>query len=202
MSRWKAAPLVCALGLALLGVNALAAEVTPSPEPLQPLPQLAWRSYLGTWYQVAWIPNRFQSACVSDTQARYRALPNGVEVLNRCKTAKGGWDEALGLARAVPGVSAFQGEVLSPAQLEVSFVPAFLRGLGVGWGAYWVISRPDHGRYAVVSEPSRRYLWVLSRTPTLGGQDRRAVDALLQAQGFDLSRVVEHPHTEGSDGLR
>jgi len=164
---------------------------TTAPVPLSALPELQLQPYLGTWYQVALFPNRFQRQCVSDTTATYRLKDNGrLEVRNRCRQADGSLDEAVGEARTVRPVE--QG-VVRPAQLRVSFLPSWLRWLPVGEGDYWVIQRPDDGRYAVISEPTRRYLWVLSRTPRLSPDDESAIRSRLQAQGFDLSAWTAHP---------
>lgn len=51
----------------------------------------------------------------------------------------------------------------------------------------------DMARYAVVDEPSRQHLWVLSRTPTLSLEDRRAIEARLPAHGYDAARLVDSP---------
>ncbi len=51
------------------------------------------------------------------------------------------------------------------------------------------------GRYAVVSEGKREYLWVLSRTPTLLPADETAIRSRLVQQGFDLVRWQSHPQT-------
>jgi apolipoprotein D and lipocalin family protein len=152
---------------------------------------------MGTWYQVALFPNRFQAQCVSDTTATYRPLPDGtVEVANRCRKADGSMDEAIGLARPTGTLNNTpSGSVLAPARLEVSFLPAWLRWLPVGWGRYWVIQLADNGRYAVISEPSRQYLWILSRKPTLAPADDAMIRARLRQQGFaDLSALTMHAH--------
>ena len=162
---------------------------------LQSLPSLEVPPYMGTWYQVALFPNVFQRQCVSDTTATYRQLPDGtVEVLNRCRTAEGRMDDATGSARPTGTLS---GSTLAPAQLKVSFLPAWLRWLPVGWGAYWVIQLADDGRYAVISEPSRQYLWILSRQPRLASADEAAIRARLAQQGFsDLSKLQMHRHAD------
>jgi apolipoprotein D and lipocalin family protein len=167
----------------------------PTVPPLQALPSLDVAAYMGTWYQVAWIPNRFQKQCVSDTAAIYRDRGDGtVEVLNRCKLADDTADSVLGIARPPRGVARIEGGRLMPARLEVSFLPAWLRWTGIGWGAYWVIDLAPDGRYAIVSEASRQYLWVLARQPVLTPADETAIRAKLQALGFDLARVQTHPH--------
>jgi apolipoprotein D and lipocalin family protein len=43
------------------------------------------------------------------------------------------------------------------------------------------------------AEPSRQYLWVLSRTPALSPEDRRAIEARLPAHGYDAARLVDSP---------
>ena len=182
--------------LACCALAALPAQAQPAVPPLQALPTLEVAPYMGTWYQVAWIPNRFQKQCVSDTAAIYRDLGNGsVEVLNRCKLADGKNDSVLGVARPPAGVARIDGGKLMPARLEVSFLPAWLRWTGIGWGAYWVVDLAPDGRYAIVSEASREYLWVLARQPALTPVDDAAIKAKLQALGFDLARVQAHPHS-------
>lgn len=189
----RAALAVAARSLCLAGVLLTPLLGAASPPPLASLPTLQVTPYMGTWYQVAWFPNRFQKQCVSDTRAAYRLLDDGrVEVLNRCTLADGRGDEALGIARPTGRI---EGDLLKPAQLEVSFLPAALRWLPFGWGRYWVIDLAPDGRYALVSEPSREYLWVLARQPRLTPEDHAAIRATLRRLGFDLGRLEAHPHT-------
>lgn len=84
----------------LVAAAAFASPEAGSPgTALTPLPSLNVPAYMGTWYQVAWFPNRFQQQCVSDTTAHYRQLPGGegVEVTNRCRLADGKLDAVVGL---------------------------------------------------------------------------------------------------------
>ena len=188
--------LTAVLAMALAYSFATAQAQQPAPAPPLSLPSLDVAAYMGTWYQVAWIPNRFQKQCVSDTAATYRDRGDGtVEVLNRCKLADGKSDSVLGIARPPAGVARIEGGQLKPARLEVSFLPAWLRWTGIGWGAYWVVERPADGRYVIVSEASREYLWVLARQPALTPADDAAIKARLQALGFDLGRAQAHPHS-------
>jgi apolipoprotein D and lipocalin family protein len=189
-----------ALAVGLAAVVAFAPAIAGSasaatePAELEALPSLNLPAYMGRWYQVAWFPNRFQRQCVSDTEAIYRALPEGlVEVDNRCRRADGQMESILGAARPADAVR--HGDELRPATLQVSFLPSFLRWLPVGWAPYWVIQLAEDGRYSVVSEPTREYLWVLSRTPELSSADETAIRSRLQQQGFDLSRWQAHPQT-------
>ena len=87
----------------------------------------------------------------------------------------------LGLAKQI-------GPATSP-QLKVRFAPAWLSWLPQVWGDYWVIDLDDDYQLAAVSEPSREYLWVLSRTPKVDANTYNALLKRLSAQGFDLSKL-------------
>jgi apolipoprotein D and lipocalin family protein len=183
------------VALLISGAASLPLQAAAAPAPLQALPRLEVAPYMGTWYQVLWFPNFFQRQCVSDTAATYRDLGDGtVEVVNRCRTADGRSESITGIARPPRGAATIEAGWLQPARLEVSFLPTWLRWTGIGWGAYWVVDRAPDGRYVIVSEPSREYLWVLARKPALTPEDEATVRARLQALGFDLGALQAHPH--------
>lgn len=180
-------------GAASLLLAACLGSLAPAAALADPLPTLDLPAYMGRWYQVALYPNRFQAQCVDSTSATYTLQEDGrVQVVNRCRTEKG-WDETVGIARPREGVERRPGGVLAPASLEVSFLPRYLRWLGVGWGSYDVLQLGPQQAWAVVSEPSRNYLWVLARTPQLEPAQWAAVEALLQQRGFDLNRLKREP---------
>ena len=175
----------CALALSATFLAPLSpAQAAPA------LPTLDVPAYMGRWHQVALYPNRFQAQCLDSTTATYRLLDDGrVEVANRCRT-KDGWDETVGVARPRDGtVRQEGGRVLAPASLEVSFLPAMLRWLGVGWGKYDLVHLAPQGAWAIVSEPTKEYLWMLSRTPQLSDAQWAVAIAELQRMGFDLQRL-------------
>ncbi|MGZ8809243.1 MAG: lipocalin family protein [Mycobacterium sp.] len=169
---------------ALVWGLSFAACIASAAEPLATVGTVDLTRYAGQWFEIAKYPNRFQRQCIADTTATYRLLDDGnVGVLNSCRTAQG-MDEADGIARPLKGRT---------DRLEVSFLPAALRWLPVGWGNYWIIELAPDYRYAVVGEPSRDYLWVLARTRTLSAEDRRAIEARLPAHGYDHKRLVDSP---------
>ena len=92
-----------------------------------------------------------------------------IDVLNKCRKGSldGPEDSAEGRARIV--------DQESNAKLEVSFFGPF-------WGDYWIIDLGPDYEYAVVGHPSRDYLWILSRTPTL---DDATYDGILEPTRSD-----------------
>lgn len=186
-----------ALALAFCGMPLVpvAAQAAPLPA-LTAVPSVDLNRYQGLWYQIALYPNTFQKQCVSNTTAEYKPLANGqIEVTNQCKTSDGSTSKIVGAARIKPpkvfGVPVGKGTVNS--KLEVRFAPAFLSWINAVWAPYWVIQLADDYRYAVIGEPNRKFLWILSRTPTLDPQDRAIINGLLQQQGYDPTKLQEEP---------
>ena len=169
---------------------ALAAlALTACKAPDAPLPTVAavdLDRYYGTWYEIARLPNRFQSMCASDIRATYRPDGENVSVLNQCRTADGKLEQADGIAKVVAGS---QG-----ARLRVSFFRPF-------YGDYWVLDLDPAYRWVLVGEPSRKYAWVLARDPEL---DAATLNALLDraaALGFDRDAFIRTPQCTGN-GVR
>jgi apolipoprotein D and lipocalin family protein len=165
------------LALALLGSGC--ATTTTERLRLPPLATVAHvdlQRYLGTWYEIASFPQRFQRGCVAST-ATYAMRDDGqIDVLNRCRkdSLDGPVREARGRARVVDRASG--------AKLEVSFFRPF-------WGDYWIVDLGSDYEYAVIGHPSRDYLWILSRSTTLSGDLYDAIVRRLDAQGYETARL-------------
>ena len=92
--------------LAVLALAVSAGLIGCTSAPTAPLPTVAsveLPRYMGSWYEIAMLPNRFQASCASDTVATYRMKDDGVEVINRCRHADGSVDSIQGRAKVVPG---------------------------------------------------------------------------------------------------
>jgi apolipoprotein D and lipocalin family protein len=185
------------IAVAILMCTAAFAAAAQSPEktaPLTPIASIDLQRYQGTWYQLALYPNSFQKSCVSNTRAIYRLEEGGtVQVTNQCRSADGKEMQAIGQAKPASKASV-KGSTLTPPQLKVRFAPAWLAWLPLVWGDYWVIQLASDERYAVVSEPSREYLWVLARETQLSAGDWMNIEARLKEQGFDPARLVREKH--------
>ncbi len=145
-------------------------------KPLEVVPYVDLNRYVGTWYEIATIPQRFQKDCVAVT-ATYTLREDGnIAVLNRCrkKILDGELKEAKGKAWVV--------DKTSNAKLRVQFFWPFK-------GDYWIIELDADYQYAVVGHPERKYLWILSRTPQM---DETLYQDLLQRianRGYDVSLI-------------
>ena len=147
--------------------------------PLKTVPSVDGERYLGRWHQIAYYPNFFQRACTGATTAQYAKRGDGtLSVLNTCETESG--------VKRIEGVA----RVVAPAKLEVRFAPAWLSFLPFVWGDYWIIGLAPDYSYAVVGEPSRKYLWILARSPSLDETTYRAIMERLPALGYDPAKLV------------
>lgn len=179
----KLITLLCLLGSLPLPTIAQEAAHTSA---LTTIPALDVPRYMGVWYEIAKYPNWFQRKCSRGTQAAYRLAAAGeVTVTNRCQTSSGEWIEAVGQARQIGAAS-------SP-KLQVRFAPAWLSFLPFVWGNYWVIDLDEAYQLVAISEPSREYLWILARTPSISPEAEQALRARLAQQGFDLTRLERTP---------
>jgi apolipoprotein D and lipocalin family protein len=165
----------------------LMAMASLPPPPTQDWVDLA--RYAGRWYEIARLPNRFQEKCAGDVQAVYTLRPDGrVRVVNSCRKADGSLTQAEGVAR--------RAEAEGPAgRLEVRFAPAFLSFLPFVWGDYWILALDRDYRHAMVGDPGRRYLWILSRDPALDDATYHDLVAQAKSLGYDVSRLARTAQT-------
>jgi len=61
-------------------------------------------------------------------------------------------------------------------------------------GDYWIIDLDEDYRWAVVGEPARRYLWILSRSPVMEEAVYRDIAARLPRKGYDPARLRRTVH--------
>jgi apolipoprotein D and lipocalin family protein len=145
-------------------------------KPLEVVPYVDLGRYIGTWYEIATIPQRFQKDCVAVT-ATYTLRDDGtIAVLNKCRkrTLDGELKEANGKAWVV--------DKKTNAKLKVRFFWPFK-------GDYWIIELDADYQYAVVGHPGRKYLWILCRTPQMEEPLYQDLLQRIANKGYDLSLI-------------
>ncbi len=166
---------------AALLVQVSAKRKTQSQPPLQTVASVELNKYTGRWFEIARLPARFEKDCDADVTATYALRTDGkVDVLNQCRKATGEMKKAHGTAKVV--------DPETNARLKVSFFWPI-------YGDYWILELGDHYEYAVVGEPSRKYVWILSRSPRMDEDLYQTLLGKIAAQGFDSSRIIKTRHT-------
>lgn len=164
--------------LMLLSAPALAI----AKPPLQAVPELDLARYAGTWHEIARLPMYFERKCARDITATYTPREDGtITVRNACVKADGVNMVSEGVARKTGA---------DPAKLEVRFAPGWLSALPFVWADYWVIAVDPDYRWAIVGEPGREYLWILSREPTLDAKTFEDLKGRARMMGYDLAELI------------
>jgi len=165
-------------GVALAGLLAACQSTQP---PMDVVADVDLARYTGKWYEIASFPQYFQRGCVAST-ATYSLREDGrLDVLNQCR------DESFdGELRQAEGVAWVVDPSESQAKLKVQFFWPFS-------GAYWIIELDADYRYAVIGHPSREYLWILSRTPTMQPDLYARVLERIESHGYTLDRLNRTP---------
>jgi len=156
----------------------------PSRMPLKVVDSVDFARYCGTWYEIARLPNSFENHCMSNVTATYSQLDDGeLRVINECRKENGDVSRAEGRAR-------IKSDKEPNSKLLVRFAPSFLSFLPLVWGDYWVICLAPDYSYAVVGEPGRKYLWILSRSPRMDETTYQDILSRVAGQGYDISRLI------------
>ena len=140
------------------------------------------QKYAGKWYDISHLPVSFMNGCECTT-AEYEVTNKGyVLVTNRCRKGDPGkWKSIRGKAFVVPNSN--------NSKLKVQFFWPFK-------GDYWIIELADDYSYAVVGDKSRKYLWILSRTPQM---DQKIYDEIIIRTGNKGFAVEKLEFSEQTD---
>lgn len=137
--------------------------------------------YVGTWYEIARLPNSFQKKCADSVTANYTLRADGkVDVVNRCRKPSGEYTTAKGKAKIV--------DKQTNAKLKVTFFWPF-------YGDYWILDLGQNYEYAVVGDPSRKYLWILSRTPRMDEGLYQQLLSRMAGRGFKTEMMIRTVQT-------
>ena len=145
---------------------------------LEVVPHVELEKYLGKWYEIAHLPFRFEDDC-TDITATYSLSKDGnVSVLNEC-LKDGKLKQAKGKAKVV--------DKNTGAKLKVSFFWPFSAD-------YWIINLCENYDYAVVGSPSRKYLWILCRTPQMDDKLFSQLVESVKSKGFNMENLIKTNH--------
>ncbi|MCP1226588.1 lipocalin family protein [Sebaldella sp. S0638] len=125
--------------------------------------------YLGKWYEIARIDNRFEKNMINAT-AEYSLNPDGtIKVVNK------GYDKIKNTEKMIEG----KAKIIDKGLLKVYFVPFF--------GADYNILYVDNDyQYAVVGGNKKNYLWILSRRDTLEENIYDELVKIASERGYDV----------------
>ncbi len=170
----------------VLAAGIVTAAQSSKPEQLKTVSSVDLKKYSGKWFEIGKYPNKFQKQCVGNTTATYTIKRDGkLEVLNECVKKDGSSD----LAKAAGKID----DKTTNAKLKVRFAPGALSFLPFVWANYWIIDLDPNYEYAVIGEPKREYLWILSRKAEITEVAYQTILRQVEAKGYNPSRIEKTP---------
>lgn len=159
----------------------LIAGCTGRPDGVQPVTSFEISRYQGMWYEIMRLDHSFERGLTNVT-ATYTLRDDGsVGVLNR------GFDTKNCRWKETEGRAVFQGDP-GTASLSVTFFWPFAGGYHV-----LALDPQDYG-WALVSGPSRNYLWILARQPDLPPDIRDRLVETARGLGFPVDELILVDH--------
>jgi apolipoprotein D and lipocalin family protein len=154
-------------------------------EPLDVAPDVDLGKFQGKWYEIARLPRTTQTDCYGTTAFYSQGSGGGLQLVNQCNVGNdNGPLHTVTMSATVPDPKV-------PAKLALN--------VGGYSGDYWILDVGPQYEYAVVGHPSRLYLWILSRTPTLDSATTNTLVAKAQTNDFDTKQLIFTPQSTQGD---
>lgn len=135
--------------------------------------------YMGLWYEIARFDVSFESG-MSHVTAHYTLMPNGEISVVNTGYKKGKKKQAKGRAHLA--------DPKRTDHLKVSFFLWF-------YGDYYILELDKANySYALIGSKSDKYLWILSRTPTMNNRDLNHLLESAKRRGYDTANLVFCDH--------
>jgi len=147
-----------------------------SNPPLDTVSNVELKRFQGRWYEIAKLPRPTQADCHGTIAVYTQTSSTTMNLVHQCN---------LGSLSGPLHESAADGVVNDPSvasKLSVNFGGGF-------YGDYWIIDLGENYEYAVVGHPTRQFLWIISRTPSI---ESSVLDPIIQRakdKGFDTSKL-------------
>ncbi len=138
------------------------------------VPHLNPSEILGTWYELGRFDHSFERG-LSEVETRYTLDEDGF-----IRVENNGYDAASGSRRVAIGRAKTTND---PGRLRVSFFWKF-------YSDYNILERGEQGEWMLIGSHSPRYLWILSRTPTLPAETMEHILKLARQRGYDTNQLI------------
>lgn len=130
--------------------------------------------YMGRWYELARYDHRFERD-MERCEAYYTLEPDG-----KIAVRNSGIDTKTGLLRITDGKAKLGKQ---PGQLRVSFFLFF-------YSDYNILALGEDYDWALVGSSSPKYLWILSRTPSLPKPTIEHILGIARERGYDTEKLI------------
>ena len=142
------------------------------------VPNIDVERYMGTWYEIGRYDISFEKDLVGVT-ANYKLLNDGtIQVINT------GYKDSLdGKIDIIEGKAKRRDKDATDGALKVSFFLDF-------YAQYNVMELADDYSWSLVGSKTEKYLWIISRTPSLDTNTLEQILRLAANRGYDTSKIL------------
>ena len=145
--------------------------------------------YMGRWYEIARLPTWFEKDC-DNVFADY-SIATQSHITNKADIRVKVKNQCLlnGISKSVEGLARIT-DTQTCSKLQVSFAP-FLPWFIAG-GSYWIMNLDqDQYSWAMVGNPQKTCLWILSRDPWLNSSVYSYLINDANIKGFDTLNLIQ-----------
>ena len=147
----------------------------PAPEPTKSIDP---KFYAGRWYEIARLPNKLQADCQAPTSDWARRGDGGYSVVQTCRV--GSPSGPAKVWRAAGRII----DAIHNAKVRVGFFGGFIHQ------DYWIVDHGADNSWCLMSTPTSKYLWIMSRRPVMASAQKAALVARARNLGYDTARLI------------
>ncbi len=162
-------------------ITAFACSGAPPPPPTT-VADLDVDRFMGTWYEVARLPFHWQRDCVASAARYEKVSDEEFAVVNYC------WFKTIDGPMRKARAKAYVDTAMRRARLKIQF-------FWPNWQDYWVLYISDDYQQTVIGTPDRKYLWLMSRTPSMDEKIYDQLVAFAAREGFDTASLMNTMQT-------
>jgi apolipoprotein D and lipocalin family protein len=151
------------------------AMAAAAPEPIKPVDP---RRYVGRWYEIARIQNMLEKNCQAPTSDWQKEPDGDFSVVQSCR---------LGSPSGPLKVWRAAGRIIDGGRntkIRVGFFGGFIHQ------DYWIVDRADDYSWCIMSTPTSKYVWIMSRRPVLATAQKDALVARARELGYDTDKLI------------
>ena len=157
------------------GQPARADNAPPAPQPTKTIDP---RLYSGRWYEIARLPNKIQQNCQAPTSDWSKQSDGGYSLVQTCRVGSPSGPTKTWRAGAKIIDTARN------AKVRVGFFGGFIHQ------DYWIVDRGEDNSWCIMSTPTSKYVWIMSRRAVIPSAERAALAARARSLGYDTSRLI------------
>jgi apolipoprotein D and lipocalin family protein len=174
--RLTLAPLLVGLALFTAGCR----TTSPSVKPLPLVPNVDLPRFMGDWYVIANIPTFIERDAWNAVES-YALNPDG-SIATTFRFNRGGPDGPL----KTYNPTGFIHDPVTRAEWRMQFLWPFK-------SAYLILHLDPDYQTTIIGVPSRKYVWIMARTPTLPEPQYQDLVRFLESVDYDVSLLQKVP---------